>query len=220
MHDETNNYSIFDYGCGEGSLVSLLVTQSKVKIDQIFGYDLSTQAIDICKLKCAPNNYSTDLTDFSDQQFDIIICSEVIEHTVDYREVLGWIFKHLNHDGKLLLTTQAGRIHPSDQYVGHTQHFKLSQLKSTLESIGFKIIIGRYWGFPFFTLQKYLTNFKFEKIKEQFLVKKPGALQKLVFNIANLIFFCHELIPYGPQIFLLASKSYDKQIKNRTTVSY
>src|SRR5262249_31000798 len=129
-----------------------------------------------------------------DRQYDLVVCSEVIEHTTEYRRIIRWIADSLAAGGKLILTTQAGRIHDSDRYTGHTQHFVLSELIGHLEQAGLHIDSATHWGFPFFTLQKYLTNVHFDEVREKYLDGTLTLRKKLVFQAAYWAYFVHDWI--------------------------
>jgi hypothetical protein len=108
--------------------------------------------------------------------------------------------------GRLILTTQAGKIHASDKYTGHTQHFEIAHLEAVLKHLGFEIEKSRPWGFPFFTLQKYLTNLRFEKVRQNYLEGELTLRKRCVFEIAYFLFYLHDFIKLGPQIYIVARK--------------
>ncbi|CAG8557016.1 17376_t:CDS:2 [Funneliformis caledonium] len=90
--------SVFDFGCGEGALLSFLIQPSeKAPITQLAGVDISHETLKTTVMDCSPWRYDheflrlTPLTvdiyqgsiDVADQRllgFDALICMEVIEH--------------------------------------------------------------------------------------------------------------------------------------------
>lgn len=197
---------IFDYGCGEGSVLSEVKKDFGLADSQLAGCDISAKAVEIARQKLDSQHLYTEVFPQLRQKCDFIICSEVIEHTKDYFHILRWIKNNLADGGRLILTTQAGKIHASDKYTGHTQHFELAHLNMVLEHLGFKIEKSRLWGFPFFTLQKFLTNLRFEKIRQNYLEGGLTFKKKVVFEMANALFYFHDLIKSGPQIYIVAQK--------------
>ena len=131
----------------------------------------------------------------------------MIEHTEKYLDIIKWIHNNLDKNGTFILTTQSGKIHASDRYTGHTQHFKSKELELLLKNEGFKIHKSFLWGFPFFTLQKYLTNINFKAVQKNYLEGELSFRKKIVFDITYLFYFIHDLIKQGPQIYIIASKS-------------
>ncbi len=197
---------IFDYGCGEGGILSEIKTVFSLADNQLAGCDISAKAVEIAKQKIKSRHLYTEVFPKLTRKCDFIICSEVIEHTKDYFHILNWIEDNLTDDGRLILTTQAGKVHASDRYTGHTQHFEIAHLNAVLKHLGFEIEESRLWGFPFFTLQKYLTNMRFEKIRQNYLEGELTLRKKIVFEIANILFYLHDFIKSGPQIYIVARK--------------
>jgi len=98
---------------------------------------------------------------FPDQHFDLIWCSEVIEHLNDPLESLNEILRVAKTDGFVILTTPnsyawifrlaslVGFPPQKIQNPGHKHFFNYSNLKNILESTQYSIIY-RIWGyFPY-----------------------------------------------------------------------
>ncbi len=196
--------AVFDYGCGEGTLLRRIQEMFGLRRDQIAGCDLSSTAVELAQEKLDnPYIYDRAYPDI-EQKFNAIICSEVIEHTTEYERILQWIVNHLSPGGLAIVTTQGGRIHASDRYTGHAQHFRMGSLVSSIEGLGMEVIHARRWGFPLFTAQKYLTNYRFQAIRENYLDGSLTLRKRLVFQMAYLSYFIHDLIGLGPQIYVVA----------------
>jgi len=206
-----DNSLIFDYGCGVGAILKEVKKVFRFGCEHFGGCDISARAIDIAKKELDTPYLYNDLFPVLNRRCDIIICCEVLEHTKDYFRILLWIRDNLADGGRLILTTQTGRIHRSDRYTGHAQHFEIAHLKAILRNMGFNIEYASLWGWPFFTLQKYLTNFNFGKIRNNYLEGRLTLRKKIVFGIANILFYIHDLIKLGPQIYIIASKERSEQ---------
>jgi ubiquinone/menaquinone biosynthesis C-methylase UbiE len=198
---------VFDYGCGEGSILNEIKKTFKFNDDQLGGCDISKKAINIVKQKIKTAYLYNEICPKLDKKYDVIICSEVIEHAKDYFDILCWINNNLTDEGLLILTTQSGKIYKSDKYTGHVQHFDITELSSILQRLGFFIKYSSLWGFPFFTLQKYFTNINFENIRKYYLEGELSLRKKIIFEIAYFVYFIHDLIGLGPQIYIVASKN-------------
>jgi len=199
--------SVFDYGMGEGDLLVSIKNELGLADNQLGGCDISARAVDVARRKIASEYLFCTPLPKLDRKFKVIICSEVIEHTKDYLHILYWLKANLEQDGLLILTTQSGKIHQSDLYAGHTQHFRIDELERILNKLEFSLTYSSLWGFPFFTLQKYLTDISFQYIKNAYLEGELSAWKKAVFDIAYHLFFVHGLIKTGPQIYILAVNS-------------
>ena len=95
------NGRFLDVGAGRGELVRMLFASSVAT--KVTGVDLFGRPDDL-----APDIawYSQDLNDpfSSKERFDVIICSEVIEHLENPRAVFRNVHELLEPDGALLLT--------------------------------------------------------------------------------------------------------------------
>jgi protoporphyrinogen oxidase/2-polyprenyl-3-methyl-5-hydroxy-6-metoxy-1,4-benzoquinol methylase len=197
---------IFDYGCGEGGVLAAIQAELDLDPANLAGCDVSEQAIEAARIETRCPNLEVGGLPRTEERYDFVVCSEVIEHTRSYPVVLEWIQEHLAPDGLLVLTTQSGRIHASDVFTGHTQHFEIRELTARMEAIGLRVRLARRWGFPFFSLQKRLTDLSFDRIRDSYLEGGMSPWKRLVFAAAYLSFFAHDWIRLGPQIYLVASK--------------
>jgi SAM-dependent methyltransferase len=101
---------VLDAGCGNGRDFSLLLSHS----DRLTGIDFSAGMIEeaksrVQKLFIAKNMrvIQGDITqlDFPDGSFDLIVCSEVLEHIPDWKRALREFYRVLRPDGQLIVTT-------------------------------------------------------------------------------------------------------------------
>ncbi|MBI5155837.1 class I SAM-dependent methyltransferase [Candidatus Peregrinibacteria bacterium] len=198
--------TVFDVGCGEGTLLQHVQQRFGLSEESMGGSDISLGAIERARGKVPHAYFRAGAYPQLGRTFDVMICSEVIEHTEEYAKLIGWMYEHLSAGGRLILTTQAGKIHASDRYTGHTQHFVLSELVPLLQKTGFTIVSARSWGFPLFTLQKYLTDIRFDHVREKYLEGTLSVRKRLLFSLTTLAYYIHDLIPFGPQIYIVAQK--------------
>lgn len=207
-------FTLFDFGCGNGRLLRELKEEFHLPSANVGGSDISEEAVTATRAATGSTSVFHAAYPETSELFDAVICSEVIEHTERYAEILTWIYAHLAPGGRLLLTTQTGRIHACDCYTGHTQHFQLRPLVALLRSIGYSIHGAREWGFPLFTLQKYLTNVSFESIRTTYLEGGVTRWKKFVFDVAYALYFFHDLLPIGPQIYVVAGRDATAAVSN------
>lgn len=96
---------VLDAGCGEGHLLEKLHT--RFPHHEYYGVDFSPLALPQAQMRCP---YATlqpmDLTrmGFDNEYFDLITCTEVIEHVIRYREALVEMKRVLKTGGYLVLT--------------------------------------------------------------------------------------------------------------------
>lgn len=197
--------SVLDFGCGNGQLLEHLAEHG-FHSAHFTGCDVSEVGIVSARRRLPQATFSL-VADLSTQQkFHVIICSEVVEHTPSYSAILDLLASLLAPGGILLLTTQAGRIYQCDHFAGHTQHFSARALSQEIAKRGFKTVSSRNWGFPFFSLQKRLTNYRFDVTQRVFLEGTPSFTVRAFFQLVYLGYYLCDLVPFGPQIYLEARK--------------
>lgn len=188
---------ILDVGCGRGFYVNALSKYPFVK--KVYGVDVSSSYISIAKkTKNSKANFikaSIYKLPFKDKEFDLVICSEVLEHLKKEYAGLREIRRVLKHGGILLITvpnenfpflwdpinwilTKAFNTHVNKDiwflagiWAGHERLYKEENLKELIESSKFKIlnlskIINCSWPFSHFLLYGLGKN-----IVERFPVK-------------------------------------------------
>ena len=197
---------VFDYGCGPGVLLEQIRDQFGLPEENLGGSDISSMGIEKAKAEFPKGTFFVGEYPALNRPIDIAITSEVIEHTADYKKILTWLAANLAAGGDLIITTPGGTMDPPDQYYGHIQHFRLEQLTSILRELGLEIVSARNWGFPFFTLQKWVTRRNFDRIRDRYMHGELDWKKKLIFTATYYAYLLHDAIPVGPQIFIHARK--------------
>lgn len=99
---EENCFSYLDVGAGRGELIELINSKLNVQANacdyHIERFKYSN--VPICKV-----NLNTDILPYQDDLFDLVTCSEVIEHLENYRQVVREIYRVLKPGGICILTT-------------------------------------------------------------------------------------------------------------------
>lgn len=148
---------VLDLGCGNGSLSFFAASHGC----QVLGIDVSKKAILGCQLNNQKlkfkdlifqvKNFNDPKVNFDDK-FDIVICSEVLEHLQNDFRILKRIYYLLKPGGSLFLSTPSVRspIHNLkmfifkkdffDEEVGHLRRYELSKLVLLLKRAGYEIL--------------------------------------------------------------------------------
>lgn len=90
---------LLDYGCATGGVLKLM----KGRGFEVFGYDVAPVSIEVCKEHGLPG--TTNLKEI-EGTFDVIWCSETIEHLEDPFEFINFAKDHINPRGIVYIQTQ------------------------------------------------------------------------------------------------------------------
>lgn len=164
-----SNLCVLDAGCGEGHLLESLV--KKNPHNNYYGADLTEIALTKARERCVSAKYIlTDLAkiELDDNFFDIIVCTETIEHIDDYRAVLKE-FKRLLKPGGILTLTFPNEFwwtvsrlvlgRRPIRVVDHVNFFTINKIK-LLVDLPVVNSFGLPWHWPFFISLGGLVKFK------------------------------------------------------------
>jgi len=89
-----------------------------------------------------------------ENQADVVVCSEVIEHVDDPVGFCHRIRSYLKPGGQLLVTVPGGPMSAFDHFIGHRRHYERTSIARVLDAAGFKVEAVKLAGFPFFNLYR------------------------------------------------------------------
>jgi len=143
--------SIAEIGCGSGQILEELSKQPYLKDSEFEGYDISSQAIQLCE-QLASNNckfFCKDLladADDNTKKFDLLLVIDVFEHIPDY---MGFVEK-CRHTADYKIYHIPLDIHVSsvirnafirNRYtIGHLHYFTADSAVATLKDTGHEIV--------------------------------------------------------------------------------
>ena len=210
------NSKFLDLGCGEGR--HCFGAYMSEEID-VFGFDMSLSDVGKAKENFDQFNENTSTKScnfgvadakklpFKDNTFDFIICSEVLEHIIDYQSALSEINRILKPDGKLAVSVPKFfpewicwklSIDYQNTPGGHVRIFKFKELKKDIADYGLNFS-QRPWAHalhsPYWWLQCLFwnskENSKIINLYHEFLVwdmmKKPFLTKCLEYIFQPLI---------------------------------
>lgn len=198
-------------GCGDGELLHTIssyfpeATYSGID-SSLFIIEQNKSRYPSYQFNCADIVYLTN----SKQSYDVVICSEVIEHILDYKKAIVSIANYVKPGGILIITTQSGKRYYSDIKVGHTQHFTCNELNSLLQKHHFSSLKLFRTGFPFYTLQKIIYHLfpRFGESMHNDSTNTLRVIKRVLFNIIFILFkFSIKNKALGPQLFYLGKKA-------------
>ncbi len=182
--------TVLEVGCMFGYLLQELKDEYKVK-----GIDIGEDAIRYCKEQ-GLDVRDTSIENFissSDEKFDLIVISHVLEHLVQPGQVLMQLRKHLNPGGKIYILVPNYKSITANffrRYWGwwqvpvHVNHFNVKSLTLLAENSGYKSQhIRLKGGDSLMLLLNFINLFSFPNKN-----KAPGRFQKLIIGTFTRIF--------------------------------
>jgi hypothetical protein len=141
-----------------------------------------------------------------DRQFDLVVCSETLEHIPDWTAALANVVRMARR--YVLITVPTGPIREVDRLMGHHRHYQPRDIVSGLERNGCHVLSVRSWGFPVHSAYRAaVERFGSVKIYESFAEGRDySSAQKVVSNLLYGLFFVNDAFRSGTQLIVLAEK--------------
>lgn len=184
---------LLDAGCGTGHLLYFIMKENKKRFESIEGVDFSVEACKNTSKLLGIKTYPCDLKNISKlgKKYDVIICSEVIEHIKEDEKILTNLRKLLNNNGKLILTVPYLKSNWGgfDEISGHLRRYDLNELENKLKKTGFIILDSFGWGNFFYSIyfSRFLKNSNPHKKSDcKWYKKLISILLTRIFLIDNL----------------------------------
>jgi 2-polyprenyl-3-methyl-5-hydroxy-6-metoxy-1,4-benzoquinol methylase len=151
--------SVLDVGCGNGELLALL-HGAHPEVSVLAGADLSPDQIARNRARLPAMEFSAlDVQkDRLDRTFELVVCSEVIEHLDDQRNAVKNLTSMVAPGGRLVLTCPTGTMYPTERHFGHVRHPGAAELETWAHDAGLEVASLWNWGWPTYRLLKWATN--------------------------------------------------------------
>lgn len=169
--------AILDVGCGQGELLREL--SRRFPGASVAGADLSEQGLADSRRR----NPSFELfrLDLENPQletrhaarlgkYDLVVCSEVLEHIADDAAAARRLATLLSPEGRLLITVPGGKMSRYDRVIGHHRHYRPDDLEGLVRRAGLEPEAMLAWGFPFHNLYRSAV-----RLASRFAISGDGA---------------------------------------------
>ncbi|CAG0951098.1 demethylmenaquinone methyltransferase / 2-methoxy-6-polyprenyl-1,4-benzoquinol methylase [Methanosarcinales archaeon] len=197
--EDLNYKTVLDVGCGEGSLLQSLNLGDEY---ELYGMDISKRALEIAKTRVKAAFEVSDISKQSlGKKFDLVICSEVLEHIIDDMPAIENLHKMSKN---IIITVPIGKMCAEDLQVGHVRRYSREEILNKLKNVGFKIIKEREWGYPFYSP---LYRSIIKHTPEESRSGKFGILRRMMSTVIYYIFMLNVLNKGDRLVILASSKS-------------
>ncbi|MEK7633237.1 MAG: class I SAM-dependent methyltransferase [Patescibacteria group bacterium] len=198
---------ILDAGCGTGRNILFLKNYG-----QVFGIDISQEAIKFCKKRKLTNLKlgNVDKISFKNKSFDVVACFDVLYHkqVKDYKKVIKEFYRILKPGGVLFIRVPAFQfLYGSHDIAVHTKHrFEKEELKILLKNNNFEVLKASYVNcflFPLAILKRMLDKSSVSDVKQinpilNWLFKIPLFFEAVLIKYFDL--------PFGLSVIIVAKK--------------
>jgi hypothetical protein len=138
------------------------------------------------------------------RRFDLVVCSEVLEHIDDWTDALASVVAMTRK--YILITVPGGPVRGMDRKVGHFRHYEGPELAGALEALGCRVLGQTSWGWPFHSAYKAaISAFAPERLYGAFSGgRRYGLGKKAISELLYRLFFVNDLSGWGHQRIVLA----------------
>lgn len=191
--------TIADIGCGEGTNLFFL---SKIfPKAKLHGFDFSKTALESAKEKLHANFSAIDIQrEMPNGKFDLVFCSDVVEHLENDLAALKNIKGSTNKYA--LIATVQGRMRRNEKSIGHVRNYAYGELRQKIETTGFEVLQIVEWGYPLYSpiFRNIIESFP---ATESYSFGKYNLIKKTISHILYFLFMLNRS-DKGDVIFILA----------------
>ena len=208
-----SNNKILDVGCSGGLL---LLKLKSIDYNNIYGLDISNDAINICKNSGLKNVFVRDglVTKFKDEEFDFVIASDILEHIrQDSLAIKEWT-RILKKSGRLIIFVPAFQSLWSDhdELNYHVRRYNKNLLLNLAKNNNLAIERLSFWNFSLFIpsiINKLAKRFIKSRNKMDDFYKVNNTFNNILYNILRLenkLIHTGINMPIGVSLFVILRK--------------
>lgn len=181
----------------------------------IQGLELNEGAIEFCRRKGIENVEKGDICNipYSDNSFDFIMATDIIEHVDDDNLALSELYRVLRPSGYILLTvpTFQSLWGMQDDIAHHRRRYRMKQLLAIAQRAKFDVVRKYYFNFilflPIFITRQFLRRWPPKDLESENDLNSPfiNTVFKLIFKI-DLYLAPLLAPPFGVSALLILKK--------------
>ena len=173
---------IADVGSGSGELIEELISICNPTTN-FYAFDFSQVALNEIEKKLS--RVKTKLFDLEkdlvNQQFNLVICSEVLEHLDLPNKAAEKLINMTKFGGYILVTVPAGPVRVTQKAIGHTKHPSKQDIFDWFVINGkTELIAYANWGWPAYRLVHWAVNLNAKKTIKHFGSQNYGFVAQKV----------------------------------------
>ena len=199
--------AVLDCGCGDGSLLSVIAR--RIPCGRLHGIDIA-ENVPLHRsglpIQFRAGDLGRPVPEEMHGAYDLVLCSEVIEHVENDGMVLRNLADLTASGGVVVLTTQTGKIYRTEEFLGHIRHYNPRDLCARMEQTGLDIQKWDVAGWPWLNLQKITAHYLQGTVQKK--IVQANTLSFPVRALFSVLFRLYALSSRrrGPQIVILARK--------------
>lgn len=131
---------ILDIGCGNGYFLSKIAERDKNHGGNMIGVDYAESGFENGRKLLPETQFVKSVAEkmpFSDEEFDVIIMMETLEHLERWKEALDEAYRILSKGGCFIVTAPDGNI---DKWAGHTNFWNEKEFRKNLSAYGLSLL--------------------------------------------------------------------------------
>jgi SAM-dependent methyltransferase len=142
--------AVFNAGAGEGGYTRLLLALPGVESLVESDFDWRTHGVQ--RIDSRQEFFCASLVSLPlpDEKFDLVLCTEVLEHISEHEEALDELTRIMNSGGWLLITVPTPPAIPDPNHV--REGYRPAELTGMLRKRGFEVVETRFCMHFFFRL--------------------------------------------------------------------
>lgn len=202
---------ILDAGCGTGATMQALQS-----LGEVWGCDLSEDALAMCRERGAQHLRCCDVTDlqFEDESFDAVVTADVLEHVPDDARAMAEMARVLRPGGVLVAAVPAHRYLWSehDEALHHLRRYERAEFAALVKGAGLemrKLSEAVMLALPAVLLYRGMRRLtRREGGPRTSLVRLPRPLNSLLILLLSIenALMSHLSLPLGTSLVAAATK--------------